>query len=388
MRRQSWRKRVGTPAEDLVLAPVPEHRLRPDRHTLARQSKAEPRAGEQIAGRPPQSAADVDVQLDDVGQQQRESAVHGRAGRERACDLPVAEDVGAWLDDRWRPCLRYLRDTLDRRARRDPRASRRLRRLSSRDVARLTTPEVHFTVTDWPESADTVSALVEVIVHLPQQDGSIHNCRTVGNNVSDVGDLTADNDLGLFVERKTFGFRRLATRTELVRIPPTTFDDYPNLERELESIADLTPTAALNWAVDQQVAEIQDRDPRFLGTTIRGEHLGYVAPWAILFLHVYLLVNLYGLRGQIQNVSQGTTVITWIAAMKQPWAILFSSLTLVVLPVVAAVFARWRLTPIGRTDLLVWMLVLFAFGVGTMILAQSLQRQGDANLGVTDDVQG
>ena len=70
-------------AEDLVLAPVPEHRPRPDRHTLARQSKAEPRAGEQIAGRPPQSAADVDVQLDDVGQQQRESAVHGRAGRER-----------------------------------------------------------------------------------------------------------------------------------------------------------------------------------------------------------------------------------------------------------------------------------------------------------------
>ena len=79
-------------AEDLVLAPVPEHRPRPDRHTLARQSKTEPRAGEQIAGRPPQSAADVDVQLDDVGQQRRESAVHGRAGRERACDLPVAEE--------------------------------------------------------------------------------------------------------------------------------------------------------------------------------------------------------------------------------------------------------------------------------------------------------
>ena len=77
-------------------------------------------------------------------------------------------DVGAWLNDRWRPCLRYLETTL-RRARRDPRASRRL---ASREAARLMTPEVYFTVADWPESADTVSALVEVIVHLPQRYGS------------------------------------------------------------------------------------------------------------------------------------------------------------------------------------------------------------------------
>ena len=296
-------------------------------------------------------------------------------------------DVGAWLNDRWRPCLRYLETTL-RRARRDPRASRRL---ASREAARLMTPEVYFTVADWPESADTVSALVEVIVHLPQRygsHGSIHNCRTVGNDVPDAGELTTDNDLGLFVERKTFGFRRLAMQTELVRIPPATFDDYLHLERDLEFIADLTPPAALNWAEDQQVAGIRGRDPRFLGTTIRGEHLGYVAPWAILFLHVYLLVNLRGLLGQIQNGSQVTTVLTWLAAMKQPLPILFSSITLVALPVVAAGFARWRLTPISWTGLFVWMVVLLGLGVGTMILAQSLHGRGDESLGAKDTDQG
>ena len=297
--------------------------------------------------------------------------------------LGLSEDslreVSAWLDERWRPCLRYLSATLDRRNRRDPRARRRYRALSSRDRLRLTTPEVYFTVTDWPESADTVSALVEVMVYVPQRDGTIHDCRKVGNNVSDAGELTPDDDLGLFVERKTFGIQRLITQPISVRIPRTAFDDYRHLEWELDGIADLTPTAALEWARDQQVAGIQGRESRLLGTNIRGEHLGYVAPWAILLLHAYLLVNLYGLRGQVQNGLQATTVVSWLAAIKQPFPRLFSFLTLVALPVVAAVFALWRLTPTSRIGLSVWMLVLLVSGVGAIVLAQSLDGRGDAN---------
>ena len=59
-------------------------------------------------------------------------------------------------------------------------------------------------------------------------------------------------------------------QTELVRIPPATFDDYLHLERDLEFIADLTPPAALNWAEDQQVAGIRGRDPRFSAQQLEG----------------------------------------------------------------------------------------------------------------------
>ena len=74
--------------------------------------------------------------------------------------------------------------------------------------------------------------------------------------------------------------------------------------------------------------------------------------------------------------------------MKQPLPILFSSITLVALPVVAAGFARWRLTPISWTGLFVWMVVLLGLGVGTMILAQSLHGRGDESLGAKDTDQG
>ena len=49
-------------------------------------------ADEHIVGRSPQPAADGDIHLNDVGHQPRESAVHGRAGRDRACGLPIAEE--------------------------------------------------------------------------------------------------------------------------------------------------------------------------------------------------------------------------------------------------------------------------------------------------------
>ena len=93
----------------------------------------------------------------------------------------------------------------------------------------------------------------------------------------------------------------------MVRLPESTFDGYFHLERDLDAIAEFTPTAALEWALGQQVAEIQGRQPRLFGTTIRGEHLGYVGPLAILLLQLYLLINLWALMIQVQKGSHVLT---------------------------------------------------------------------------------
>ena len=55
--------------------------------------KLSPVPTKQIVGRTPEPAADGDIQLEDVGQQKRQPAVHGRAACDRAGDLPVAEEL-------------------------------------------------------------------------------------------------------------------------------------------------------------------------------------------------------------------------------------------------------------------------------------------------------
>ena len=292
-------------------------------------------------------------------------------------------DVGRWLNERWSPCSQHLRLALDRQQR-DPRRLERLRRrdpraelprdsrLTGSEINRITTPEIYLTVAGWLDSADTITALVEVVVLVPQSFGFVHSCRGAPNNVPDAGEFTEHDEWELFAERKSFGYSQFPKESEVVRLPESTFDGYFHLERELDAIAEFTPTAALEWALDQQVAGIQDRQPRFFGTTIRGEHLGYVGPWATLLLQLYLLINLWALMIQVQKGSHVPDVVPWLPAIKKPLPIIFSSITLAVLPSVAAGLALWRLTPTSLPGLVIWSAGLSFLGMGAIFLALRL----------------
>ena len=105
-----------------------------------------------------------------------------------------------------------------------------------------------------------------------------------------------------------------------MRLPPSAFDMYPDLQQELDddkAFASLTPNEALAWARTQQVEGLRGRDPKFFGTPIKGEHLGFVGPVAISILHVYLLIMLCNLRISIRKGSFDPTLLPWVATSKE-----------------------------------------------------------------------
>ena len=286
-------------------------------------------------------------------------------------------DVRVWLD-RWRRCQRYLERGL--RALQERPGLDLQRPPSSAEIRELTTPVVDLVVTDWPENSNFVSAAVEVAVYVPARHRSLHPCRRDAAEIPDPGDFTRDDEWGLFVERKTFGSYRFVVRTDTIRLPPSTFDRYPFLEQALNTIGEFTPSEALNWAEKQQVARIRGQDPRFFGTNIRGEHLGYVGPVVIFVLHVYLLITLHSLLSYVQRESRPAGPPTWLATMKRTWPRLFSFLTLAGCPTVAVGLALWRLTRIHPMGLVLLPFLLFVLGIWIVVLAERLGVDLDAEV--------
>jgi len=284
-------------------------------------------------------------------------------------------EIQVWLD-KWKRCLPSLEREL-----RDPRRAllRRGRRPSSVDVRRLTAPQIRVSVADWPAGANSVQAVTEIEVYVPDWRSSIHACRGFTPKDADPENFSHDYEWSLTRVRRTFGPHRFGIQARNFSLPAETFDSFPTLRKELNSIADLSPADALAWAEDKKVAGIRGRTPRFFGATIRGEHLGYVGPLLIVALHLYLLIMLHSLSGH--SPREGTTVHTplpWAATIKQPLPILFSFVTLALLPTVAIAVSMYRLTSINWYFAVVASIPMLAVGIWIFVLAPKLGQCANA----------
>ena len=123
---------------------------------------------------------------------------------------------------------------------------------------------------------------------------------------------------------------------------------------------------------------IRERDPRFFGTPIRGEHLGFVVPVAMIFLQFYFLIMLYNLRVFGRKGSFDTTLPQWVVTMKQWHAMVYSYATLVVVPAATVSLVLWRLTTIDRIFILAVTLIPLGIGIWIVRLGQEVGQRDDA----------
>lgn len=268
-----------------------------------------------------------------------------------------------WLV-RWRGCMLYFRRDL-----RERQNSFGLR-LSDDEIRRFMTPNLNLMVANWPGQADFVSATVEMRVHVPDSPRTVW-CRP-NAEVPAPRSIGRGEEWEPTVERQSFGSYRFPVQTQTVRLPSSTFERYPYLHEALPSIGDLTPAEVREWAANHRVSEVRGREPRLLGTSIRGEDLGVVAPFAISALHLYLLITLLSMFGHKRHQAPVDDVLPWLPTMKAALPIVFTVLTLALCPAVAAGIALWRLTTTSLFVLVVWSLALFVAGVGIGALASKL----------------
>ena len=276
-------------------------------------------------------------------------------------------EVRAWFNERTfdqEPLSRTVR-------RRDP-------RIHDQDIRELTRPILLPSTTDWPADSSSGLAVLELEAYVPVLPSRTRKrCEDV-TGIARYRDPRWDVELGLIIDCTTFGPYRFATQTDTVRLPPSAFERYPYLQRELAAIADLTPNDALAWAAGLQVDGIRERDPRFFGTPIRGEHLGFVVPVAMIFLQFYFLIMLYNLRVFGRKGSFDTTLPQWVVTMKQWHAMVYSYATLVVVPAATVSLVLWRLTTIDRIFILAVTLIPLGIGIWIVRLGQEVGQRDDA----------
>lgn len=273
-------------------------------------------------------------------------------------------EIKLWLD-KWHRCLPNLkRELSDRRSGQEP---------SFFEMRRLTTPRFRVSVADWPAHANSIQAVTEITVYVPAWWSSKYACREFARKGAGPENLSHDYEWELTRVRRTFGPHRFGIQVRNSSLPAETFDSFPTLRQELDSIADLSPADALAWAEEKRVAGIRGRTPRFFGATIRGEHLGYVGPLLIVALHLYLLIMLHSVSGH--SPWEGTTAhppLPWAATIKKPLPILFSFVTLTVLPAVATALSMYRLTTFNLLVIIFVALALSGFGILIVVLAAKL----------------
>ena len=270
-------------------------------------------------------------------------------------------EVGAWLDERKSHLLRLNREL--HAARRPPGRQRP----SARDIRRLTTPILLPSVIDWPAEGSSGFAIVELEVYVPMPRRRFRRLCEDLTGIAKYRDLRLARALGIIFDCTTLGPYRFVAQTETVRLPPSMFERYPHLQREFKTIADLLPNDALERAATLQLAGIRRSNPRLLGATIRGEHLGLIGPFLIAIIHLYLLIMLYNLLISVRRGSFDPSFHPWIALMKGPTAVGFSILTLVFLPAIAAILPVWRLTTADGYVAIAIALVLLATGIGIVV---------------------
>ena len=267
----------------------------------------------------------------------------------------VLGDMRAWLDE-WRRCYPALTRHLDGTGR------------DGRDEARrYTIPTLRIAVSPERRRAEVVSVILQLAVYSPAVQR--HYCR--GDSRADF--YERDFDLQVTREYKRFGPLYLWVQRTGVSLPASLFDRYQHLKRALGDLGNRTLEEALAWADEQQRAEVRERELRLVGARLTGEDLGFIVPFAVIALHVYMLVMLRSL-----NFGNGTHLgdpIPWLVAVPSPLAFVSSLLTLMLLPAGASGLALWRLTTMSGVDAFVF--ALMPLGIAVWIYAEARRASGN-----------
>ena len=280
-------------------------------------------------------------------------------------------EVRAWLD-KWKCCQQRLGDILERRRRRRGRPSRF-------DIRRLKTPSVTMSVTDWPRDAKAVLARVEVAMYFPERWDVAGECCKKATSAAEFVDIVRDYKWNLLIGVKTFGPYRFVVQSTTVRLSQSTFDNYPHIQEDLSSIANLNLAEAVAWAGSRQVAGVRGRPLQLIGATIRGEHLGLVGPLAVAILHIYMLIMLHVVVSSLRNGLSPPTILSWAATMKLWLPTSYSLVTLFFLPGCTVFLTLWRLTAFDLYAVLICALILFCMGFYTMVLGRRVGQFVDKN---------
>ena len=271
----------------------------------------------------------------------------------------VLEDMRSWLDE-WRHCYSALTQDVHRIRQSGGRGGQ----LASN---RYTTPTLRIAVFDGVRRPDVVSVIFQIAVYSPALRR--HYCR--GDSKADF--YERDRRLRVTREYKRFGPFYLGVQSKEVSLPDSLFDRYQYLQRDLGEIGDQTVDEALVWATQQQQAEIRERELRLVGARLTGEDLGIIVPLAIVALHLYMLFMLWSL-----NSGNGTLLddpVPWLAAAPSQPALVWSVLTLVLLPAGATGLALWRLTTTSGG--VAFVLALIQSGIAVAIHVQALRASGN-----------
>lgn len=268
-------------------------------------------------------------------------------------------EVRAWLDERRSNLARALRGG----------ARGRLPRLKKRKVKRIQDrvrhqlPIVRLSVTDWPAEAKFVAANVQIVAYVAMTEKLFSEGAENITSPAEYRDLHLAFESRVVIARKTFGPFQFVSRTNKVQLPSSAFDRYPHLQQKINVIKDLTPTEALAWAADQQVAGIREREPELLGISTRGEDLGRIGPIVLLSLFVYLLLMLRDPRISVEKQSYDPRLLPWLAARSDWFAKIYSSITLIILPAGAVFLLLWRFTTTSWLIRITAVAIVVAIGI-------------------------
>ena len=247
-----------------------------------------------------------------------------------------------------------------------------LRQLSELEIDRLTLPILLPSVIEWPPERESGIAIIELDVYIPMLRSHARSpCKDL-TRIAKYRNLRRDLELGIRFECMTLGPYRFFAQTETIRLPPRVFERYAHLQREIESISGLLPNDAIERVATLQLRGLRGSNPRILGTTVRGEHIGFVGPALISIVQFYLLLMLYLLLHSVQRGSISSSFCPWVVLMQGPVAKWFSIVTLVFLPTIAASTPAWRLTTADWYLPIVIAIVLLAFGIRSVLFGQQI----------------
>ena len=273
-------------------------------------------------------------------------------------------DVRDWYArwyDRWGVCVLYFeRDRRPRRDRFDPRSPHQTRRRSA-------PPEFRIMVSEWGENPNVVSAMIELIVYVPESRRH-PSCRRSSNP----RDYRLRDEWILSSEAERFGPYQLSVRSDTIQLPRSTFSRYHYLQTALDSIGHCAPNEVREWAMTNRTSEIREREPRLFGTLIRGEDVGVVGLGATLAVHAYMFFTLLSLRYSHDPRIATDRPFLWMGAMRTWIPTMFTFVTLALCPAVVVGVALWRLTSFGTLVSFLWFAILLTLGMFNMYMARHL----------------
>ncbi|MDP8201818.1 MAG: hypothetical protein P9M11_06705 [Candidatus Tenebribacter burtonii] len=133
------------------------------------------------------------------------------------------------------------------------------------------------------------------------------------------------------------------------------FDVYPLLEKNWEQIHLLNLKNALDWSNTLKIKPLENKKPQILGLNIETKYIGIISPIVILICQLLILSYLINLLKNFNHLlsmdcksSKFIFTSPWIGTMDNVPAFLFTNISLIIFPSLAASISIWRFTLISK----------------------------------------